>query len=46
VNEPAFVTLTASRLAELKEVPLADLAARLYLNAHMLFARREVGTGE
>ena len=36
-NEPAYVAITAARVAELRGAPLADLAARMSENARALF---------
>src|SRR5437870_427185 len=36
-NEPAYLTLTAARVAELRGEPLAGLAARMSENARRLF---------
>jgi TatD DNase family protein len=36
-NEPAYVAITAARVAELRGEPLADLAARMSENARALF---------
>ena len=37
-NEPAYLAITAARVAELRGEPLADLAARMSENARALFA--------
>jgi TatD DNase family protein len=36
-NEPAYLAITAARVAELRGEPLADLAARMSENARVLF---------
>ena len=36
-NEPAYLAITATRVAELRGEPLADLAARMSENARVLF---------
>jgi TatD DNase family protein len=36
-NEPAYVAITAARVAELRGEPLAELAARMSENARALF---------
>jgi TatD DNase family protein len=36
-NEPAYLAITAARVAELRGEPLADLAARMSENARALF---------
>jgi len=36
-NEPAYVAITAARVAELRGEPLIDLAARMSENARALF---------
>jgi len=36
-NEPAFVTLNVSRVAEVMGLPAADVAAATYRNAHRVF---------
>jgi len=36
-NEPAYMAITAARIAELRGEPLEDLAARLSDNARALF---------
>ena len=36
-NEPAYITITAARVAELRGEPLAELAARMAENARALF---------
>ena len=40
-NEPANVRLVAERLAQLREIELADLAAAVWQNANMLFGFAE-----